>query len=224
MLFFQFLLLSRLWSQQIGLRFSCPYLKSNWITSIASAAVKAKVPGISVLAPCPVVSSTPLNTSAPSAMCNHPPRRYFHLSRRVAGEPHFVITTNVDGQFTKAGFLPGGCSPDRVTTDICGNEPSEPSGARRRPIPKPRRTAVNLQVLVYSLLEFPSSRSNYPGGIVEDPWLPPLALWAIIGAPGCLHPALYRSSTANAWVVGAVIHPQPLFIEIRRPWRAAKIE
>jgi NAD-dependent SIR2 family protein deacetylase len=31
---------------------------------------------------------------------------YLHLSRLVAGKPHFVITTNVDAQFAKAGFLP----------------------------------------------------------------------------------------------------------------------
>jgi NAD-dependent SIR2 family protein deacetylase len=31
---------------------------------------------------------------------------YLHLSRLVSGKPHFVITTNVDAQFAKAGFLP----------------------------------------------------------------------------------------------------------------------
>jgi len=31
---------------------------------------------------------------------------YLHLSRLVAGKPHFVITTNVDAQFAKAGFSP----------------------------------------------------------------------------------------------------------------------
>jgi hypothetical protein len=31
-----------------------------------------------------------------------------HLIRQAAGKPHFVITPSVDGQFTKAGFLPGG--------------------------------------------------------------------------------------------------------------------
>ena len=36
---------------------------------------------------------------------------YMHLSRLVAGKPHFVITTNVDAQFAKAGFL-----PDRLFT------------------------------------------------------------------------------------------------------------
>jgi NAD-dependent SIR2 family protein deacetylase len=33
---------------------------------------------------------------------------YLHLSRLVAAKPHFVITTNVDAQFAKAGFLSGG--------------------------------------------------------------------------------------------------------------------
>lgn len=32
---------------------------------------------------------------------------YLHLSQLVAGKPHFVITTNVDAQFAKTGFLPG---------------------------------------------------------------------------------------------------------------------
>ena len=31
---------------------------------------------------------------------------YLHLSRLAAGKPHFVITTNVDAQFAKAGFPP----------------------------------------------------------------------------------------------------------------------
>jgi len=31
---------------------------------------------------------------------------YFQLARLVAGKPHFVITTNVDAQFAKAGFSP----------------------------------------------------------------------------------------------------------------------
>jgi NAD-dependent SIR2 family protein deacetylase len=31
---------------------------------------------------------------------------YLHLLRLVSGKPHFVLTTNVDAQFTKAGFLP----------------------------------------------------------------------------------------------------------------------
>ena len=31
---------------------------------------------------------------------------YLNLARLVARRPHFVITTNVDGQFTKAGFPP----------------------------------------------------------------------------------------------------------------------
>lgn len=31
---------------------------------------------------------------------------YLNLARLVAGTPHFVITTNVDAQFTKVGFLP----------------------------------------------------------------------------------------------------------------------
>lgn len=36
---------------------------------------------------------------------------YLHLSRLVAGKPHFVITTNVDAQFARAGF-----PPDRLFT------------------------------------------------------------------------------------------------------------
>jgi hypothetical protein len=28
------------------------------------------------------------------------------LARLVAGRPHFVIATNVDGQLARAGFLP----------------------------------------------------------------------------------------------------------------------
>jgi len=41
---------------------------------------------------------------------------YLNLARLVARRPHFVITTNVDGQFTKAGFPPEVVFTRKATT------------------------------------------------------------------------------------------------------------